>query len=91
MRTRNPTRDPDIEPEYDFHGAELNPYAKRYREAERHGRLRMPEPAPVAPEQPARHRGVATQGLLERWRHLHRVDPEQHRADLDEIIDQTIE
>ena len=52
MRTKKSTSERDIEPEYDFHDAELNPYAERYRGAERAGTLRMPADAPAGTRRP---------------------------------------
>jgi len=45
---------------------------------------------PVAELRPIRRPPLGGQQLLERWRKLPAVDPERLRAELDEIIDQTL-
>ncbi|WP_419846447.1 type II toxin-antitoxin system Phd/YefM family antitoxin [Candidatus Poriferisocius sp.] len=45
---------------------------------------------PVAELQPLRHKGPDPETLLDRWRHLPKVDPDKMRQDIDEIIDPTL-
>ena len=45
---------------------------------------------PVAELRPIRRPPLGRQLLLERWRNLPAVDPERLRAEIDEIIDQTL-
>lgn len=45
---------------------------------------------PVAELRPIRPTALSSAVLLERWRHVPRVDPAQLRADLDELIDPSL-
>jgi prevent-host-death family protein len=44
----------------------------------------------VAELRPVRRPGLAAEALLERWRHLPRVDPAALRRDIDEIVDPSV-
>jgi prevent-host-death family protein len=45
---------------------------------------------PIAEIRPLPPRGLTTDELLARWRHLPPIDPVQFRADVDSIVDQSI-
>ena len=45
---------------------------------------------PVAELRPVARPGVRAEVLLERWRRLPRVDPDQLRADLDDLLDPSL-
>lgn len=45
---------------------------------------------PVAQLRPLPRPGIDAATLLERWKHLPAVDPEQFRHDIDEVIDPTL-
>jgi prevent-host-death family protein len=45
---------------------------------------------PIAEIRPLPPRGIPTDELLARWRHLPPIDPVQFRADIDSVVDQSL-
>lgn len=45
---------------------------------------------PIAEIRPLPPRGIPTDELLARWRHLPAIDPVRFRADIDSVVDQSI-